>query len=70
MVKTGTPKPVVDRLASAIQKAQQTQEWKTYLTRVSQLDGFQGPEAFRAQLLQDIKETEAVKKKLGLTDSQ
>jgi tripartite-type tricarboxylate transporter receptor subunit TctC len=70
MVKTGTPKPVVDRLASAIQKAQQTQEWKTYLTRVSQLDGFQGPEAFRAQLAQDIKETETVKKKLGLLDTQ
>lgn len=66
MVKSGTPKPVVDRLASAIQKAQQTQEWKTYLQRVSQLDGYQGPDAFRAQLVQDIKETEAVKKKLGL----
>ena len=70
MAKTGTPKPVIDRLASAIQKAQQTQEWKTYLARVSQLDGYQGPDAFRAQLTQDIKETEAVKKKLGLTDSQ
>lgn len=70
MAKTGTPKPVIDRLASAIQKAQQTQEWKTYLARVSQLDGFQGPEAFRAQLAQDVKETEAVKKKLGLLDTQ
>jgi len=66
MVKAGTPKSIVDRLASAIQKAQQTQEWKTYLQRVSQLDGFQGPEAFRAQLVQDTRETEAVKKKLGL----
>jgi tripartite-type tricarboxylate transporter receptor subunit TctC len=70
MAKTGTPKPIVDRLSSAIQKAQQTQEWKTYLTRVSQLDGFQGPDAFRTQLAQDIKETEAVKKKLGLLDTQ
>lgn len=70
MAKTGTPKPVIDRLASAIQKAQQTQEWKTYLARVSQLDGFQGPDAFRAQLAQDVKETEAVKKKLGLLDTQ
>lgn len=70
MAKAGTPKPVVDRLAAATQKAQQTAEWKTYLQRVAQLDGFQGPEAFRAQLLQDIKETEAVKKKLGLTDTQ
>lgn len=66
MAKAGTPKPVVDRLASAIQKAQQTEEWKTYLKRVSQLDGFQGPDAFRAQLMQDTRETEAVKKKLGL----
>ncbi len=66
MAKAGTPKPVVDRLASAIQKAQQTQEWKTYLKRVTQLDGFQGPDAFRTQLMQDIKETDVVKKKLGL----
>ncbi len=66
MAKAGTPKPVVERLASAIQKAQQTQEWKTYLKRVTQLDGFQGPDAFRAQLVQDIRETEVVKKKLGL----
>jgi tripartite-type tricarboxylate transporter receptor subunit TctC len=66
MAKAGTPKPVVDRLAGAIQKAQQTEEWKSYLKRVSQLDGFQGPDAFRAQLTQDIRETEAVKKKLGL----
>jgi len=70
MVKAGTPKPVVDRLASAIQKAQQTPTWKAYLKQVSQLDGYQGPDAFRAQLLQDIKETEAVKKKLGLIETQ
>lgn len=70
MVRAGTPRPVVDRLASAIQKAQQAPAWKTYLQQVSQLDGFQGPEAFRAQLLQDIKETEAVKKKLGLVETQ
>lgn len=70
MVRAGTPRPVVERLASAIQKAQQTPSWRTYLQQVSQLDGFQGPEAFRAQLLQDIKETEAVKKKLGLVETQ
>lgn len=66
MAKAGTPRPVVERLAAAMQKAQQTQEWKSYLKRVSQLDGFQGPDAFRAQLAQDVRETEAVKKKLGL----
>lgn len=66
MAKAGTPKLVVDRLAAAIQKAQQTPEWKAYLKRVTQLDGFQGPDEFRAQLLKDMRETEAVKKKLGL----
>ena len=66
MAKAGTPKPVIDRLAAAIQKAQQTAEWKAYLKQVTQLDGFQGPEAFRATLLQDMQEMEAVKKKLGL----
>jgi len=66
MAKAGTPKPVVDRLAAAIQKAQQTAEWKNYLRQVTQLDGFQGPDAFRAQLVQDMREMESVKKKLGL----
>ena len=66
MAKAGTPKPVVDRLVVAIQKAQQTTEWRAYLRQVAQLDGFQGPEAFRAQLAQDMQEMEAVKKKLGL----
>lgn len=66
MAKAGTPKPVVDRLAAAMQKAQQTQEWKIYLHRVTQLDGYQGPDEFRAQLAQDTRETETVKKKLGL----
>ncbi|MBI2224757.1 MAG: tripartite tricarboxylate transporter substrate binding protein [Betaproteobacteria bacterium] len=66
MARAGTPKPVIDRLASTIQKAQQTTEWKNYLRQVVQLDGFQGPDAFRAQLVQDMQEMEAVKKKLGL----
>jgi tripartite-type tricarboxylate transporter receptor subunit TctC len=66
MAKAGTPRPVLDRLVAAIQKAQQTAEWKTYLRQVTQLDGFQGPDAFRAQLMQDMQEMEAVKKKLGL----
>lgn len=66
MVKAGTPRAVVERLTSAMQKAQQTTEWKNYLRLVTQLDGFQGPEAFRAQLMQDMQEMDAVKKKLGL----
>ena len=66
MAKAGTPKPVIDRLVPAIQKAQQTAEWKAYLKQVTQLDGFQGPDAFRQQLALDMREMEAVKKKLGL----
>lgn len=66
MARVGAPKPVVNRLAAAMQKVQQTAEWKNYLKKVSQLDGFQGPDEFRAQLLGDKQEVEAVKKKLGL----
>jgi tripartite-type tricarboxylate transporter receptor subunit TctC len=66
MAKAGTPKPIVERLAAAIQKAQQTDEWKAYLKKVTQFDGYQGPDAFQAQLTQDMREIEAVKKKLGL----
>lgn len=66
MAKAGTPKPVVDRLTAAIQKVQQTPEWKAYLKQVTQLDGFQGPDAFREQLADDMREMDAVKKKLGL----
>ena len=67
MAKTGTPKPILERLVAAVQKAQQTTEWKTYLKQVTQLDGFQGPDAFRTQLLEDMREMEVVKKKLGLS---
>ncbi len=66
MAKAGIPKTIVDRLAAAIQKSQQTEEWKKYLRQVTQLDGFQGPVEYRAQLMKDIREIEAVKKKLGL----
>lgn len=66
MAKAGTSKAVVDKLAAAVETAQQTEEWKSYLKRVSQLDGFQGPDTFSAQLDKDVIETEAVKRKLGL----
>lgn len=66
MARAGTPKAVTDRIVAAIQKGQQTPEWKAYLRQVTQLDGFQDPEAFRIQLLQDMREMEAVKKKLGI----
>ena len=66
MAKAGTPTAILERLVAAVQKAQQTPEWKTYLRQVTQLDGFQGPDAFRAQLLEDMREMDAVKRKLGL----
>jgi tripartite-type tricarboxylate transporter receptor subunit TctC len=66
MAKAGTPRPVIDRLTAAIQKAQQTNDWKAYLKQVTQLDGFQGPEDFRKQLLDDMREMDLVKKKLGI----
>lgn len=66
MSRAGTPKPVLDRLVAAVEKAQRTDEWKNYLRQVTQLDGFQGPDAFHAQLVQDMREMETVKKKLGI----
>jgi putative tricarboxylic transport membrane protein len=66
MGKAGLPKPVLDKLVAAMQKAQQTPEWKAYLEQVTQLDGFMGPDEFRAQLLKDMQELESVKKKLGI----
>ena len=66
MAKAGTPRPIVDRVTNAMQKAQQTAEWKAYLKQVAQLDGYQGPDAFKAQLVQDMTEMERVKKKLNL----
>jgi tripartite-type tricarboxylate transporter receptor subunit TctC len=70
MGRAGLPQPVVERLVNATQKAQQRPEWKTYLKQVTQLDGFQGPEPFRAQMLQDMREMEAVKKKLGIKGTE
>ena len=66
MGKAGLPKPVLDRLVTAMQKAQQSAEWKSYLEQVTQLDGFMGPVEFNALLLKDIGEFLATKKKLGL----
>lgn len=66
MARPGMPQPVVDKLVAVIQKSQQSPEWKTYLRQVTQLDGFQGPAAFKAQLMQDIREIETIKKKFGL----
>ncbi len=66
MARPGMPQPVIDKLVAAIEKSQQTPEWKTYLRQSAQLDGFQGPAAFKAQLMQDVREIETIKKKLGL----
>ena len=64
--RAGTPQPIVDRLASAVQRAQQSAEWKAFLRGESQLDGFQGPEDFRSLIAQDRQEIETLKKRLGL----
>ena len=66
MGKAGLPKPVLERLIAAMQKAQQAPEWKNYLEQVTQLDGFMGPVEFQALLLKDIAELRATKQKLGL----
>lgn len=66
MARAGTPKAVVDRLATAMQRAQQKPEWKEHLRNISLLEGYLGPEEFRAQVLRDKEEVEAVKKRLGL----
>ena len=66
MAKAGLPQPILNKLAAAIQRSQQEEEWKAYLERVSQLDGFQGSAEFTEQLMRDISEIGVVKKKLGL----
>ncbi|MBC7779773.1 MAG: tripartite tricarboxylate transporter substrate binding protein [Proteobacteria bacterium] len=67
ITRAGTPRPIVERLAAALQRAQQGVEWKAYLRQETQLDGFQGPDDLRAQLLQDVQEMERTKSRLGLT---
>ena len=66
ITRAGTPQPIVERLAAAVQRVQQGAEWKAFLRQESQLDGFQGPDAFQAQIAQDRQEIEALKKRLGL----
>ena len=63
MAKAGLPKPVLDRLVAAIQKAHQTPEWKAFLEQVVQLDGYMGPAEFKAVLLTDTREFDVTKKK-------
>lgn len=66
MARGGLPPAILNKLAAAVQKSQQTQDWSAYLARTSQLDGFQNPVEFKNQLMQDITEIELVKKKVGL----
>jgi tripartite-type tricarboxylate transporter receptor subunit TctC len=66
IARAGTPAPIVERLAAAVQRVQQGPEWRAYLRQESQLDGFQGPEQFRTQIAQDRQEIDALKKRLGL----
>ena len=66
VAKAGLPQPIMDRLAAAMEKSQQSSEWTTYMNQASQLDGFQSAAEFKQQLMTDISEMIAVKKKLGL----
>lgn len=66
MAKNGTPRPIVERLVKAVDVARQSPEWKAYLARSNTLDGFQGPEPFKEQLLRDVAEIAATKKRLGM----
>ena len=66
MGKRGLPPAVLERLVAAISVSQKTVLWNNYLRSVTQLDGFQGPVEFKAQLLKDIIENDKIKTKLGI----
>lgn len=66
MVKAGTPKAVVDKLAAAFHKAEETKEWKDFLAKESQMDGFEGPVAFAKTYNEAVQQMAEVKKSLGL----
>lgn len=66
MAKKGTPAAVVDKLAEAFQKAQQTSEWKAFLKKMSWMDGYEGPQAFEKEFKEQAQEMTALKAKLKL----
>jgi putative tricarboxylic transport membrane protein len=66
MARAGTPKAEVDKLAAVFKQAQQTAQWKDYLKKVSQLDGYEGPAEFQKTFQDAIKQMDEVKRDLKL----
>lgn len=66
VARSGIPKPVMDKLGAAIEKAHKSPEWKKYLTDTQQIDGYLGAESANKLLAQEIVDAQRVKKQLGI----
>lgn len=66
VARSGIPQPAMDRLASAIEKAHRSPEWKKYLDDTQQIDGYLGAEATNRLLAQEIVDAQKVKARLGI----
>lgn len=66
VAKSGMPKPVMDKLVAAIEKAHKSEEWKKYLADTAQIDGYLGPVPANALLMKEIEDAQRVKARLGL----
>lgn len=66
MVKAGTPMVIVSKLSAVFKEARTTKQWKDYLAKVSQDDGYEGPEAFAKTYREALQQMDEVKKGLGL----
>lgn len=66
-VKHGTPKAILDKVADALHKVQESKAYTDYLKHVSQANGWEGgPAKFQANFEDDVTKFGALKKKLGL----
>jgi len=66
VARSGMPKPVMDKLGAAIEKAHKSPEWKKYLTDTQQIDGYLGADSANKLLAQEIADAQRVKKQLGI----
>ncbi len=66
VARSGMPKPVMDKLVAAIEKAHKSEEWKKYLNDTAQIDGYLGPVPANALLMKEIDAAQRVKARLGL----
>lgn len=66
VTKSGMPKPAMDKLSTAIEKAHKSEEWKKYLADTAQIDGYLGPAPANALLTQEIEAAQRIKARLGL----